>query len=121
MISLHSCQNNDGRNGTGRVWIEFANTACAEDFLNIVSEYSDSPKAIYNRIRECGWTDGWDYRCSIEDLGVESREVDDTTEETFSGTHNFSFSISIRFPRKHLKYVTQRVIRAVPDALYLDR
>jgi hypothetical protein len=114
--TLLSCENNNGK-----VWIDFTSVYDAENFLNIVAKYSEGLNSMYNRIRN-EWSDPnnptkniWEYDPHIMDLGVHQEITkDDFVDETFSGKHEFHFTMSVRFPQKDLKSVTNRILNFKP-------
>jgi hypothetical protein len=105
-----SCENNVPENW---IWIDFATANDAENFLNIVSTYSENSNSMYQRIVGV-WDnikDTWQYKTNIDNFGVESDiDEDDYVVEEFAGKHCFNFSLSIRFPNKDLKAVTKKIL-----------
>lgn len=111
ITTTNSCQNNVPENW---VWIEFINSSDAEQFLNIVAkEFSMDPKSLYFRIIQ-SWTGDesfwWKYRVSNFYCNLETKFIDDDTiEEIPTGSPQFMFSFSVRFPRSDLDEVCKRV------------
>lgn len=114
--TLNSCEDNIP---SGWIWIEFLSAYQAERFLGIVAKYSGETKSLYNRIRQ-GWSldDGknnwdennfWKYSAHPNDYGIESTVEEDCVVETFTGSHLFKLSISIRFPRTDLPEVLENL------------
>jgi hypothetical protein len=114
LITLNSCQDNVPK---GFVWIEFRSALEAERFLNFVSEYSEEPGSVYDRMtRE--WGDAtaldWIYTLNLSNLGVEHDPVsDDEILPRFTGRHAFHFSMSVRFPRQDLEFVKKQISKEV--------
>lgn len=114
IATLNSCQDNHGR-----VWIEFASAADAEDFLDRVAVYEGELDTLYNRIRGEwepldyeNWRerDAWWYSALPHDLSVDQELTeDDEIEETCTGPPQFIFSVSVRFPRRDLPSVVERI------------
>jgi hypothetical protein len=112
--TVNSCQDNAE---TGFVWIAFDSTYGAEEFLNYVAEYSEEPDSVYQRMNR-EWGDAtlmdWKYTPSLKDHGVDERvESDDTISSTFTGSHGFMFSMSVRFPRADLEFAKERISTAI--------
>jgi hypothetical protein len=110
----NSCQDGVPK---GFAWIEFCSAWDAEMFLNLVAEYSEEPGSVYDRMTRA-WGDetplDWRYDCYRRDFGVNEEELNDHEVTTsFSGTHDFRLSISVRFPRKDLHFVKQQIWKAV--------
>lgn len=114
--TLNSCEDNVP---SGWMWVEFLSAYQAERFLNIIAKYSGETKSLYNRIRQ-GWSldDGknnwdennfWKYSAHPNDYGIDSTVEEDCVIETFTGSHLFKFSISIRFPRTDLPEVLENL------------
>lgn len=111
LTTTNSCQDNNPKDW---IWIEFASTLDAEQFLNIcANEYSDDVDSLYNRIRQewDGAKDSWKYSTCIDDYNVhqEIDEEDDSIIEISLGKPDFMFSMSIRFPAYDLKEVERLV------------
>jgi hypothetical protein len=109
----NSCQDNVPK---GFAWIEFCSVYDAETFLNLVAEYSEEPGSVYNRMTR-PWGDkthlDWIYSVCLTDFGVDIEYPDDDTFTTmFTGEHDLRFSMSVRFPRKDLHFVTKQIWKA---------
>jgi hypothetical protein len=109
IVTALSCQNNNNR-----IWIEFLSARDAEKFLNIVGAvYERAPESLYNRItnvwvpeNERRWLNKfWEYDAHPTDWSVsQNGEHEERDSEV-----DFSFSISIRFPKSDLAIITERV------------
>lgn len=110
--TLNSCEDNVP---SGWVWIEFVNASNAENFLNIIAEYSEDRNSLYNRIRQELHSDDdslfWKYSVLPMDYGVEQTLIDDEIEETFTGESDFNFTFSIRFPQSDLEQIMAKLSR----------
>lgn len=113
LLTFNSCEENQ----PGIMWIEFADVATAETFLDIVAEYDPSPDSLYSRIR-FGWTQRqkddvpgtWLYDVGLEDLAIEYMEIDENTmDERSTGPCSFIFSLSVRFPQTDYPRLLERM------------
>jgi hypothetical protein len=111
--TVNSCQDNVPK---GFVWIEFLSTFDAEQFLDSVADYYDEPDSLYQRMKR-DWGDetpmDWQYSPFLRDYGVDLVPVGDREGyTTFNGSHQFNFSMSVRFPREDLEFVKARIRKA---------
>ncbi len=111
--TVNSCQ----ENRPGIIWIQFATTDDAANFLDIVAEYEEGEDTLYNRAMG-RWDGGefpasdWDYAALPEDRGlVEGFTEDDEVEEWHEGLTDAFFSVSVRFPRSDFPAVLARMAR----------
>lgn len=111
--TVNSCQGNR----PGIIWIQFATTDDAANFLDIVAEYEEGKDTLYNRAMG-RWDGGefpvtfWDYAALPEDRGlVEGFTEDDEVEEWHEGLTDAFFSVSVRFPRSDFPTVLARMAR----------
>lgn len=112
LFTMNSCE----ENRPGWMWIEFLDVNAAEGFLDIVARYEDHMDSLYNRIRQA-WspTEGelqgeWEYDAHPSDWAVEETEVEDGyIEECCDGPSQFTFSLSIRFPRSDFPVLLERM------------
>lgn len=112
--TLHSCQDNVPQ---GFIWIEFFSAGDAEEFLDFIAEYSEDLDSVYQRMCR-QWGDktplDWQYEPHLRDYGVDERIVSDNEiSSKFTGTHQFQFSMSVRFPRADLEFVKERMRTAL--------
>lgn len=115
--TVMSCQNNEPKN---YVWIMFASVIDAELFMNTVAEFAGGKTSVYQKMM-LNWENvknEWMYGASPIDLGVTYTEGKDFVDEEFSGMHNIVFSVSVKFPSKHLKFVENKIEKAVCDQLH---
>jgi hypothetical protein len=114
LYTVNSCQDNVPK---GFVWIEFLSSNGAEEFLNYVAEYSEDPGSVYQRMnRQRGDKTplDWKYTPSLRDHGADDVLVSDNEiSSTFNGSHEFMFSMSVRFPRADLEFVRERILAAL--------
>jgi hypothetical protein len=104
-------------NRPGIMWIQFASVFEAEMFLNIVARYEEGVDNLYNRIRQ-EWSreDGiipgaWVYDVYPTDFSVEQRFLRcGCIEERSTGPCEFSFSMSIRFPKGDYPVLLERML-----------
>jgi hypothetical protein len=112
--TMNSCEDNVPK---GFVWIEFVSVYDAERFLDIVAKYSKGKGSVYGRIT--GWycdaeLEAWIYNTHVFDYGVDEEfSNDDVISTTFSGQHQFQFSMSIGFPRRDLRFVKKQISKAL--------
>jgi|SRR5579872_406668 len=117
--TCNSCENNVPK---GFIWIEFLSAMDAENFLNIVANpYEDDHDSFYQHVVRC-WRpfnrkeedrllkSDWIYSIHPhDDLDMDSDDDGDSVAITRPGPASIVFSVSIRFPRKHLPIVMERV------------
>jgi hypothetical protein len=116
LVTINSCE--DPRPGI--MWVQFLTAEDAATFLNIVAEYEDDVDSQYNRINP-RWRplDGelsapeWEYDAWPDDGGIDEGEDEagECQESHPPRPNDFSFILSIRFPRTDLPVVLERLIQ----------
>jgi hypothetical protein len=110
--TCNSCQENQ----PGVAWIEFPTAEDAAAFLDLVAEYEPGLDTLYNRITH-RWdpTKGslsapfWEYSVWPEDAALQQDITEgDEVEERHAGRPEFSFAVSVRFPRSDLPAILRR-------------
>jgi len=110
IMTNNSCQNNIPDNW---VWLCFNGAINAQYFMSIVAPtYSEDPNSIYYRIGHHDEDNSWQYDSHLDDHNVEGHEENDEwVEKPMSPVSNFSFDISVRFPRTDLEAVCAKINR----------
>jgi hypothetical protein len=120
IVTLNSCQ----ENFPGIAWIQFLSANDAEKFLNRVAAYpreedlhlvngrsyvGDVPfwETLYGRVARFGSEGDWHYALYLFDRGVKEEIVDDVVVRTCLGPSNFTFCVSVRFPRTDIPLILE--------------
>jgi hypothetical protein len=108
--TVMSCQDNNGR-----VWVDFASAADAEQFLDIVAgAYDEDVHSFYNRItgeyEDDDWQTfraehAWRYDCSPMDYNGALHDERGEVEQPAEAERCIVFHISVRFPPYDLEEV----------------
>jgi hypothetical protein len=123
LMTTNSCEDNNPKDW---IFIEFASTSDAEQFLNIcANEFSKDYNSLYYKIRHQYHLakDPWKYQVIIRDenICVSADENDEYLIETVIGKPDMIFSMLIRFPQSDLKEVERLVSNKLNETIWLAR
>lgn len=112
--TVNSCQDNFPK---GYVWIQFGSAGDAEKFLDIVvTKFASGRHSLYQRVLgtwDCTGLEpkDWEYSTHLDDCNLTFIPDDDSVSvtERHGGNPCFHFTLSIRFPGRDLKVVTERM------------